>query len=154
MKVSLRFLLVFVAICGLAFTLVGRMRALNSLQQRWTKIGGDVTKDVFPVFGWNYVTLRATSQSHERQTFELVNSLILQVTNQPNCKQLRLERGIVESLKLEVSDDVDTLNRLLAGVFIDKVELIDWKIDSASVQTDLVGMHVKHWELRYSSSFK
>ena len=129
------------------------MRALNALQQRWAKIGGDVTKDIFPVFGWNYVTLRATSQSHERQTIEDVNALILQVTSQPSCKQLRLERGVIESLQFEVSDDVDTLNRLLAGVVINKIELIDWKIDSTRIQTDLVGMHVKNWELRYSSSF-
>lgn len=93
--------------------------------QRWANVGGSVTKDIFPLFGWDYVTLQATSQSHEPQSIEFVNALILQITNQPSCKQLRVERGIVESLQFGDADDVDILNRLLAGVVIDKVELID-----------------------------
>ena len=154
MKISLRSIFVIVFFAALVFALVARNSAMNALLERWSRAGGGGIKTAFPILGWNYAWLGGASQSIEPQSIEDVNALILQITKQGGCKTLRLNRKVVESHQFKYSSDVDTLNKLLKGVEIDTIELIDWGIDSATVHSALVGMRVKHWQLMHSSSFK
>lgn len=146
------FVIVFIA--ALVFAIVARNSAMNALIERWSRAGGGGIKIVFPILGWNHAWLGGGSQSIEPQSIEDVNALILQITKQGGCKTLRIDRKIVEAHQFKDSSEVDTLNKLLKGVDIDTVELIDWGMDSATVRATLVGMRVKHWQLRHSSTYK
>ena len=51
MKISLRWMFVIVAISGLFFAVGGGMVVMNNIEERWSKIGGRVSKNFFPILG-------------------------------------------------------------------------------------------------------
>ncbi len=153
MRISLRLHFLIVAIFGIVFAISSRLQMINTLEQRWTEIGGTVGKDVFPIFGWGYVCLGRTSKKPAPRSVEEVNKLILEITNQPACNHFRLEKTFVESLQIEDSSEIEILNRVLSGVSVQKIELIDWEIELAELQSKGRGMRTKRWDLRYSSAF-
>jgi hypothetical protein len=125
MKTSLLRTLVCIALFAFAIAVAAWQIERVQIGRDWNNVGGGYTKNLLPLTGWEFVWIGGAAGDRVPTSLQELNSRLQAITSLPRCKTLRIYSEVLTEINT-AKPDSESLQALLRGVKIDRLELIEW----------------------------